>query len=206
MSGDGDVICPVCNAPGLTVRSMLYSVPYFNELAMFTIRCSKCGFSHDDIFSTEERPPSRWTLRVTSPEMLNIRVVRSSSGTIRFPDFGIDIEPGPGAESFISNVEGLLYRTRPVVESALQFAETEDQQARARELLTLIDAAIDGRLSFTVVIEDPMGVSGILPEDMTLVRHEELSREEASRLRGAPVWLDAVRTTYKIDINGLHEE
>ncbi|UCE09709.1 MAG: ZPR1 zinc finger domain-containing protein [Candidatus Thorarchaeota archaeon] len=189
-------VCPACEVGHLKVHSMLYSVPFFNELALFTMECPDCNFSHNDVFSAEQRRPRRWTLRVDEKSKLYIRVVRSGSGTVRLPEFGIDIEPGPAAESYISNVEGVLLRTRPVVESAINFAESETQKKRGRELLTEIDLAIAGEHSFTLVIEDPAGVSGILPDDLSLVQYEELTREEASELKGAPLWMDAVRDEY----------
>ncbi len=187
------VRCPVCNEGNLRVTSMLYNVPFFNEIVMFVMECPKCHFSHNDIFAVEQRPPARWTLHVKDPSLLRVRVVRSSSGTVRIPEFGIDVEPGPAAEGFISNVEGVLYRIRSVVQTAVNFAEGEQQRQRALEVLRMMDEAIEGEREFTLVLEDPAGVSGILPDDMRLVKYEELSVEEASRLRGAPFWLDLAR-------------
>jgi zinc finger protein len=172
---------------------MLYSVPFFNELAMFMIHCPECGFSHNDVFSAEQRRPARFTLYVDDPSLLNVRVVRSSSCTYHFVEWGIDVEPGPAADAFITNVEGLLYRVRAVVESARNFAELEKERTRASEILEEIEAAIRGEFPFTLVMEDPAGVSGILPDDLTLVKYEELTSEEASRLKGAPLWVDALR-------------
>lgn len=189
--------CPSCGAGDLQVRSMMYNVPFFNELAMFSMKCPECGFTHSDVFSAESRPPMRWTLYVDTAELLKTRVVRSGSGTVRFPEFGIDIEPGPAAESYISNVEGVLYRTRPVVESAIRFADKESEKIQGKKVLEMIMAAINGELAFTIVIEDPMGVSGLLPDDLRLVKREELSVEEASKLRGAPAWLETVREDFQ---------
>jgi zinc finger protein len=135
-------------------------------------------------------------MRVDDSSMLNTRVVRSGSGTIRLPDFGIDIEPGAAAESYISNVEGVLFRARPVIESAVHFADDERQRKKGRKILSMIDKAMKGQIPFTLIIEDPAGVSGIIPDDMRLVKYEELSTEEASQLKGAPLWLDELRTDY----------
>ncbi len=185
--------CPMCDSGKLIVNSMLYSVPYFNELAMFTMKCPSCNFSHNDVFSPEERKPTRWTLVVDNPDLLRVRVVRSGSGTIRMLEMGIDIEPGPAAEGYISNVEGVLYRARPHVETAVKGAEQESEKKRGKEVLDMLNQAIKGEFTFTLVIEDPAGVSGILPDDLRLVKREELSIEEASQLRGAPAWLDVAR-------------
>ena len=188
--------CPICGKGNLVVRSMIYSVPFFNELAMFNMVCPECGFSHNDVFSSEQRKPNRFTLYVNDISLLNVRVVRSSSGTYRFPEWGIDVEPGPAADSFITNVEGLLYRVRSVVETAANFSDAESEKKRASEIIQQMESALKGEFPFTLIIEDPAGVSGILPDDMTLVKIEELSYTEASKLKGAPFWLDTMREGY----------
>ena len=172
---------------------MLYSVPFFNELAMFHLECPECGFRHSDVFSAEQRKPSRFTMHVDDVSLLNVRVVRSGSCTYRFPEWGIDVEPGPTAESFITNVEGILYRVRLVVETAGNFADSDSEKQRAAEILEEMKAALRGEHPFTLIMEDPAGVSGILPDDMTLVKYEELTVEEASTLKGAPFWVDTLR-------------
>lgn len=164
---------------------------------MFTMECPKCNFHHSDVFSAEQRAPSRWTLKVNDSALLYARVVRSGSGTVRLPEFGIDIEPGPTAESFITNVEGLLQRTREVVVTAINFAESKEQKEKGQEVLDMMDKAIAGDLDFTLIMEDPAGVSGIIPEDMSLVEYEELTAEDASTLKGAPFWLDIAREEYQ---------
>jgi zinc finger protein len=190
------IVCPSCNEANLLVRSVLYSVPYFNELAMFSMECPSCNFSHNDVFSAEQRKPTRFTLHVDDLKLLRSRVVRSGSGTFRLPEFGIDVEPGPAAESFITNVEGVLQRTMSVVETAIGFAEKPEEKSKGSEILTNMNRAIEGEFPFTLVIEDPAGVSGIIPEDMSQVKIEELSIEEASQLKGAPFWLDTIREDY----------
>ena len=175
---------------------MLYSVPFFNELAIFNLDCPECGFRHSDVFSAEQRKPSRFTMHVDDVSQLNVRIVRSGSCTYRFLEWGIDVEPGPTADSFITNIEGLLYRVRAVVETAGNFAELDTEKQRASEILEEMKAALAGEYPFTLVLEDPAGVSGILPDDMTLVKYEELSKEEASKLKGAPFWVDTLREDY----------
>ena len=193
---DVGIICPSCNETRLQIRSILYSIPFFNELAMFSMECPSCHFHHNDVFSAEKRKPARFILYVDDPSLLRARVVRSGSGTFRLPEFGIDVEPGPSAESFITNVEGILQRTMSVVETAISFAEEPDEKTKGAEILFQMNLAIKGDLPFTLVIEDPAGVSGIIPDDMSKVKIEELSLEEASKLKGAPFWLDTIREDY----------
>lgn len=163
---------------------------------MFSMKCPSCNFSHSDVFSAEQRKPARFTLHVDKPALLRARVVRSGSGTFRFLEFGIDVEPGPAAESFITNVEGVIQRTMSVVETAIRFAETPEEKAKGTEILANMNRAIEGDFPFTLVIEDPAGVSGIITDDMSEVKYEELSIKEASQLKGAPFWVDTVREDY----------
>ncbi|MFX1485193.1 MAG: ZPR1 zinc finger domain-containing protein [Promethearchaeota archaeon] len=192
------IICPSCEKGTLNVRSTLYSIPFFNELAMFSMNCPQCNFSHSDVFSAEERKPARFTLYVSDSSLLRARVVRSGSGTFRLPEFGIDVEPGPAAESFITNVEGVLLRVKSVVETAIGFADTPEEKARGEEVLSKIERALDGEISFSLIMEDPVGVSGIILDDMSKVKYEELSPEEASKLKGAPFWIDSIREDYSV--------
>jgi zinc finger protein len=190
------IVCPSCKEANLLMRSMLYSIPFFNELAMFSMECPSCNFSHSDVFSAEQRKPARFTLHVDKPALLRARVVRSGSGTFRLPEFGIDVEPGPAAESFITNVEGVIQRTMSVVETAINFAEKPEEKAKGTEILANMNRALEGEFPFTLVIEDPAGVSGIVLDDMSQVKYEELSIDEASQLKGAPFWIDTIRDDY----------
>lgn len=190
------IVCPSCNVAHLRVRSILYSIPYFNELAMFSMECPSCNFTHNDVFSAEQRKPARFTLHVDDIALLRSRVVRSGSGTLRLPEFGIDVEPGPAAESFITNVEGVLQRVMSVVETAIGFADKQEEKSRGAEILADMNRAIEGEFQFTLIIEDPAGVSGIIPDDMSKVKIENLSIEEASKLKGAPFWLDSIREDF----------
>ena len=81
-----------------------------------------CGFRHSDTILLTQKEPVRFTLQVTSIEDLDARVIRSSSGTIRIPELGVDIEPGFASESYISNVEGVLDRIEGVVGFATRSA------------------------------------------------------------------------------------
>jgi len=63
-----------------------------------------------DTLILAQRSPVHYEMKVKSVEDLDARVVRSTSGTIRIPELGIDIEPGAASESFVSNIEGVIER------------------------------------------------------------------------------------------------
>jgi zinc finger protein len=85
---------------------------------------------------------------------------------VHIPEWGLDIEPGPASEAYISNVEGLLDRIETIVMMARKWAEKDEEVRRADELLCEMDAAREGKASFTLIIEDPLGNSAIVDENV----------------------------------------
>jgi zinc finger protein len=118
-------------------------------------------------------------MKVRSTDDLDARVVRSTSGTIRIPELGIEIEPGPASESFISNVEGVLERVEEILDMVTRWGE-EDKTARALELLSTIEKTRAGEYEITLVIEDPLGNSAIIAENAV---SRKLADDEAAILK-----------------------
>jgi zinc finger protein len=142
-------------------------VPHFGEVLLITGTCD-CGFKHSDTITLSQKEPSRHTLRICCTEDLSARVIRSPSGTIRLPEFGVDVEPGPASDAVITNVEGVLDRVKEVVTFATRAAEKagdSDRTQRGHEILERIEEALKGQYSFTLIVEDPLGNSSIISEN-----------------------------------------
>jgi zinc finger protein len=173
----GAIDCPVCHK-ALEMRWRQDSIPYFGDVMEISSVCS-CGFRYADTLILSQREPTRHTMKVDREAHMCVRVIRSTSGTVRIPEWGVCIEPGPRSEAYISNVEGVLDRIETVVNMARKWAEKEEEVKRADALLEEMKAAREGRTCFTLVIEDPMGNSAIVDDNVTV---ERLSREEAEQL------------------------
>jgi zinc finger protein len=126
-----------------------------------------------------QREPVHYEMIIKTLNDIDARVVRSTSGTIRIPELGVEIEPGPASESFISNIEGVLDRVADILEMVVRWNEDGKIQ-RAQELLLRIEKIKAGEFEITVIIEDPMGNSAIISEKAT---HRELTTEEAANLK-----------------------
>jgi len=161
--------CPVCGSEELEVVEAYHDIPFFGKAVLTSMMCSRCGYRRSDVASLEVKPPCRYELKVEGPEDLSIRVVRSSTATVTIPELGVEIKPGPVAEGFISNVEGVLRRIERVLEQLVRDAETPKEETRAKEALEKVRAAVEGRLSFTLIIDDPYGNSFIAPKEASRV-------------------------------------
>jgi len=172
----------VCGGSSLVMRSVPLDLPYFGEALQTTVVCQSCSFRHPDLLLTREAQPARYELSVAGPHDLSARVVRSASGTIRVPELRATIEPGPRAEAFVSNAEGVLRRLRDIADFGVRASETPAARRTAERIVATIDAMIAGGRPFTLIIEDPTGNSAILH---ARARKRTLTETEARRLKRA---------------------
>ncbi|WP_069807686.1 ZPR1 zinc finger domain-containing protein [Vulcanisaeta thermophila] len=173
--------CPVCGRDTLHVTETLYEDPAFGQLILYSQQCSSCGFRRVDIQYLESRGPSRLVYTVEdSEDVYRTYIFRSRTATIRSPELGIEISPGPEAEAMITTLEGLLLRMLDVAEQMEVLNEDDENTInKLREFKNKVSMALRGNLKFTIIIEDPYGNSAIKPpggrEDR--LRIETLSTE-----------------------------
>ena len=170
-------ICPLCQKEFLT-NWVPHNIPYFGEVMHITSMC-ECGFRYSDTLILAQREPVHYELKVTCIDDIDARVVRSTSGTIRIPEMGVDIEPGPASDSFISNIEGVLDRVEEILDMVVKWGE-EGKMERAQELKSVIEKVKAGKHEITVVIEDPLGNSAIIAKNAIF---RKLTHEEAEYLK-----------------------
>jgi zinc finger protein len=170
-------ICPLCSKEFVT-NWVQDNIPFFGEVMHITSMC-ECGFRYTDTLILAQHKPVHYEMAVRTRDDIDARVVRSTSGTIRIPELGVDMEPGPASDSFISNIEGVLDRVADILEMVIRWNEDEKTQ-RAKELLLAIEKIKAGEFGITVIIEDPMGNSAIISEKATC---RELTQEEANCLK-----------------------
>ncbi|WP_297420609.1 ZPR1 zinc finger domain-containing protein [Thermococcus sp.] len=179
--------CPICGGKG-TLKAIQYvhDIPYFGKVMESTIICEKCGYRNADVIPLEDRPPKLYTVRVENEKDLFTRVVRSKSGTIELDEIGVKVEPGPAAEGFITNVEGVLERVKEALLMARGFKEGEgDEEAvkKTDEILGYIEEVRRGRKPLTIKIADPLGNSALIGEK---VKSRFLTQEEVDSLSLGP--------------------
>ncbi len=185
--------CPVCGVGELKINTEEIAIPHFGNVVISTMICTSCGYRSVDVMPVDNRPPSRFSVEITSKEDLDIRVIRSSTSTIRIPELGITIQPGSAHEGYITNVEGVLSRVhgillqveRDLTDRSEEFVDIQDRMKRTSDLMKRIETAMDGHPeedgSFSVILEDPQGNSAMISEHGRVIE-EELSEEEILEL------------------------
>jgi len=152
--------CPSCTNE-IEYLYQTENIPYFSEILIISANCPTCGYRYVDTQLLKSAEPSRYEFSISAAEDLSTRVVRSMSGTVKIPELGVQIDPGPACHGFVTNIEGVLDRIEDVVQSALLWTEDEEKK-NARVLLERITEARSGTFPFTLILDDPLGNSAIV--------------------------------------------
>ena len=156
--------CPFCGKDTLTLREDQQDIPYFGKIFLFSMECSSCHVNKSDVESAEQKDPTRYTLTVTSENDMKIRVIKSSSATIKLPQLKLSVTPGPASEGYVSNVEGVINRFYEVIEKERDNSEDESDKIKAKNLLKKLRKVTYGDTETKLIIEDPSGNSAIISE------------------------------------------
>ena len=186
------ILCPICGRE-LKTFVTTYDAPFFGRVLITSISC-ECGFRHADSIVVDTKEPTRYTIKINRHNLFT-KVIRSTSGTIRIPEIGVSIEPGPASQAFITNLEGVLDRIEGIVKTAMRWnSEDEEKVRRCEWILEKIRNTIEGDEELTLILEDPFGNSLIVSDEAF---REIMSREEAENLKtGLTV----------IELTGLNED
>lgn len=155
--------CPICMSNTLKIISSTRDIPFFGEVYVFSMFCNECKFFKADVEASEPKDPKKYEIDISSKEDMNIRIVRSSEGSIRIPRM-IDLEPGIAAQGFVSNVEGVLNRFISAIEKAINSEEDNDKIKKGKNMIKKLRKVTWGQETIKLVIEDPTGNSAIISE------------------------------------------
>lgn len=156
------VLCASCGFESLEVREVYADIPRFGRAVIISMLCKKCGYRVNDIIPLEYKGPSKIEYKVKCLKDLSARVIRAKGSKITIPELGLELTPGPRAEAFITNVEGILNRFLEIAEFLYNTSNgiTKD---KARDAIEKIKQAMNVEFEFTVIMEDELGNSAIIP-------------------------------------------
>ena len=155
--------CPMCKQKTLTLTEDEKEVPYFGKVYLYSMTCSNCKYHKADVEVAENHEPVKYTIEINSEKDLNIRIIKSAEATIKIPHV-TTIEPGPAANGYITNIEGILNRVKHSIEIARDSEEDPAAKKKAKNLLKKLTKVIWGQEKLKIIIEDPSGNSAIISD------------------------------------------
>lgn len=159
--------CPRCKDGTIHMNKTVYDLPDEDKMLIITFQCDNCDYRNNDIIPlTTRMEPGISELKVTNEEDLKSKLYRSPTASLEIPELELEVEPGPRASFYFTNVEGILERFKSAV---LTYRHTiEEKDLKIEEIDTIldnIDKAMQGNFNFTLKMTDLEGGSYIVPQD-----------------------------------------
>jgi len=157
--------CPFCHEKTLTLREAERDIPYFGKVYLFSMDCSnsECNYHKADVETVEEHGPVKYVIEVDSEDDMKIRIVKSSSATVKIPHVG-SIEPGEASNGYVTNIEGILNRVKKQVEILRDESEDKSDIKKAKNIIKKLTRVMWGQEKLKMTVEDPAGNSAIVSE------------------------------------------
>ena len=155
--------CPLCHEKTLILTERDMEVPYFGKVYLFSMTCSSCKYHKADIESVDQKEPVKYEFEISSEQDMKVRVVKSSEATVKVPHI-TTITPGPAAQGYVTNIEGILNRIKYQIETLRDTAEDDEDKQKAKNLLKKLTRVMWGQEKQRLIIEDPSGNSAIISD------------------------------------------
>ena len=160
---DGE-LCPFCNTKNLVLLDIKKEIPFFGTCFIFSMDCKNCNYHKSDIEREKEHEATRHTIDVTKEDDMKVRVVKSSTASIKISHIG-SIEAGPASNGYVTNIEGILNRMKVQIEQVRDNEEEEEEvRKKAKNLVKKLTRIMWGQDSCKLTLEDPSGNSAIISD------------------------------------------
>jgi len=171
--------CPACNNGMIILTKTVYDMTDGDKMLIVKFECNECMFTTNDVIPLTTRiEPGIISLRVTNENDLKSKIYRSPVGILEIPELEVLVEPGPRADFYYTNVEGILERFQKAVQIYRNSLDGEDDDDEKRqeidEILENISKAMKGDFNFTLIITDTGGGSYIIPQDESKYSYQKL--------------------------------
>lgn len=157
--------CSACYKPSVTHMKKV-DIPHFKEVIIMCTICDYCGYKSNEVKTGGEIPPHgrKITLKLDDPEDLGRDILKSETCGLTMPELNLDLTPGTLGGRF-TTVEGLLTEVYTELHNKV-FTETSDSmddttKTRWAAFFSNLQNAIDGKIQFTIQMEDPLAASYI---------------------------------------------
>ncbi len=172
--------CSSCKEGKIDIIKSIYDLPDGDKMLILKFECDTCKFHKNDVIPlTTNMEPGIMTLQIEEEEDLKSKIYRSPVGKLEIPELELIVEPGPRADFYYTNVQGILFRFENAVSIYRNNLEENDpEKSEIDELMFNLKQAIDGNYKFTLKITDLEGGSYIIPQDESKYTFEKIKKNQ----------------------------
>ena len=175
--------CPACKDGDIVINKIIYDLPDKDKMLFLKFKCNRCDFEKNDIIPLTTRMDAGiMTLKITEENDLKSKIYRSPTGNLEIPELDLKVEPGPNADFYYTNIEGILLRFERAVSIYRNNLEDDNpEKIEIKDTLKDLQKAMKGQLEFTLKIADPSGGSYIIPEDSSKYTFKKIENSEINK-------------------------
>lgn len=157
--------CPICYEACPTHMKVV-NIPHFKDVIIMSTVCDHCGYKSNEVKTGGAVPPkgSKVTLKVTDPEDLARDILKSETCGMKIPELNLDLNPGTLGGRF-TTLEGLLSQVHDELNTKVFSGSSDSMDAETKAnwtiFLSRLQDAIEGKITFTVEMTDPLAASYI---------------------------------------------
>lgn len=157
--------CSSCYKPCSTHMKTV-NIPHFKDVIIMSTVCEHCGFKSNEVKTGGEIPPKgrKVTLKVTDPDDLARDILKSETCGMKIAELNLDLTPGTLGGRF-TTIEGLLDQVYEELHTRVftQTSDSMDEETKQRwsSFFAKLQDAAQGKIGFTIVMEDPLASSYI---------------------------------------------
>jgi len=172
--------CPSCQEGIIDIVKSIYDLPDGDKMLILKFECNICNFHKNDVIPlTTNIEPGIMTLQILDENDLKSKIYRSPTGKLEIPELELIVEPGPRADFYYTNIQGILFRFENAVSIYRNNLEENDpEKSEIDELMLILKQAIDGKFKFTLKITDSQGGSYIIPQDKSKYSFEKIDKND----------------------------
>ena len=172
--------CPSCQEGIIDIVKSIYDLPDGDKMLILKFECNICNFHKNDVIPlTTNIEPGIMTLQILDENDLKSKIYRSPTGKLEIPELELIVEPGPRADFYYTNIQGILFRFENAVSIYRNNLEENDpEKSEIDELMLILKQAIDGKFKFTLKITDSQGGSYIIPQDKSKYTFEKIDKND----------------------------
>ena len=161
-----EIECPTCRMR-MMIEEYLYEMPLVGKVLIASGTCNYCGYRFSDVRLAEPREPRKIVYNVEKPGDENALVIRASTASIKIPELGVEITPGPASRGYITTIEGIIL---DVIEKTKFLCSSPDAPKKTcDEKIKELEDARNVAKPFTIIIIDPEGVSAIISDRVKII-------------------------------------
>lgn len=157
--------CPSCMHECETHMKPV-NIPHFKEVIIMSTVCEHCGYRSNEVKTGGAIPEKgrRITLYCDDPADLSRDILKSESCSLTIPELSVEVQQGTLGGRF-TTLEGILQQVYEELESRVfsQTSDSMDEQTKGRWLAFFgkLKDALDGKVKFNLIMEDPLAGSYI---------------------------------------------